>query len=57
VGLTHVVRDPQIGRLRVVRTYADRAGRTPDASAGGWQRRVAAVLRGAGSPSEPSGPV
>jgi crotonobetainyl-CoA:carnitine CoA-transferase CaiB-like acyl-CoA transferase len=57
VGLTHVVRDPQIGRLRVVRTYADRAGGTPDASAGGWQRRVAAVLHSAGSLSEPFAPV
>jgi crotonobetainyl-CoA:carnitine CoA-transferase CaiB-like acyl-CoA transferase len=57
VGLTHVVRDPQIGRPRVVRTYADRAGGTPDASAGGWQRQVAAVLRSAGSLSEPFAPV
>lgn len=63
VGLTHVVRDPQIGRLRVVRRYADWAGAPDprdagapapgDQAPGDWQRRAAATLSGAGTLSEP----
>jgi crotonobetainyl-CoA:carnitine CoA-transferase CaiB-like acyl-CoA transferase len=43
-GLTHIVRDPRIGRLQVVRTYADRPGGTRTAAASDWRRRVAAAL-------------
>jgi crotonobetainyl-CoA:carnitine CoA-transferase CaiB-like acyl-CoA transferase len=57
-GLMHIVRDPHIGRLRVVRTYADWAA-APDVplpgepSADGWQRTVAATLEAAGTLAEP----
>ena len=68
-GLTHIVRDPHIGRLRVVRTYADWAA-AADApvldspapagqqAAGGppadsWRQHVAATLEAAGTLAEP----
>ena len=62
-GLTHIVRDPHIGRLRVVRTYADWAAAPdvplPDSlppgepSADDWRRHVAATLEAAGTLAEP----
>ncbi len=61
-GLTHIVRDPHIGRLRVARTYADWAA-APDAPApapardappaGRWRQSVAALLAAAGTLAEP----
>jgi crotonobetainyl-CoA:carnitine CoA-transferase CaiB-like acyl-CoA transferase len=54
-GLTHVVRDPGIGRLRVVRTYADWAAahEGQSAPAGTWRRQATGKLRAAGTLSEP----
>jgi crotonobetainyl-CoA:carnitine CoA-transferase CaiB-like acyl-CoA transferase len=53
-GLTHIVRDPHIGRLRVVRTYADWAA-APDVPVdeGDWRGHVAATLEAAGTLAEP----
>ncbi|HUN37310.1 MAG TPA: CoA transferase [Trebonia sp.] len=57
-GLTHVVRDPQIGRLRVVRSYADWAAAPEDqpraaSPAATWRQRAAATLEAIGTLSEP----
>jgi len=57
-GLTHIVRDPHIGRLRVARAYADWAapdvdGSAPDAGAVGWRQHVAAALASAGTLDDP----
>jgi crotonobetainyl-CoA:carnitine CoA-transferase CaiB-like acyl-CoA transferase len=60
-GLTHIVRDPRIGRLRVVRCYAhwvapdawDADAPAPAPASGAWQRRAAAVLSRAGTLAEP----
>jgi crotonobetainyl-CoA:carnitine CoA-transferase CaiB-like acyl-CoA transferase len=62
-GLMHIVRDPRIGRLRLVRTYADWAAapdvpqpdvQQPDEPpADGWLQHVTAMLQTAGSLGEP----
>jgi crotonobetainyl-CoA:carnitine CoA-transferase CaiB-like acyl-CoA transferase len=57
-GLTHVVRDPRIGRLRVVRTYADWAAAhedqpAPASPAASWRRDATEMLQAVGTLSPP----
>jgi crotonobetainyl-CoA:carnitine CoA-transferase CaiB-like acyl-CoA transferase len=57
-GLTHVVRDPRIGRLRVVRSYADWAAASeeqslPASPAATWRRQATEVLQASGALSAP----
>jgi crotonobetainyl-CoA:carnitine CoA-transferase CaiB-like acyl-CoA transferase len=52
-GLTHIVRDPHIGRLRVAASYADWAAAADGPPGDAWRRRVAATLQGAGTLAEP----
>ncbi|HTU74863.1 MAG TPA: CoA transferase [Trebonia sp.] len=57
-GLTHVVRDPRIGRLRVVRAYADWAAAPEDQSlpaspAATWRRDATQMLQAVGVLSPP----
>jgi crotonobetainyl-CoA:carnitine CoA-transferase CaiB-like acyl-CoA transferase len=57
-GLTHVVRDPRIGRLRVAATYADWAAvhegqPSPSAPGGDWRSQVTERVRAAGTVSPP----
>jgi crotonobetainyl-CoA:carnitine CoA-transferase CaiB-like acyl-CoA transferase len=57
-GLTHVVRDPRIGRLRVVRSYADWAAAhedqpLPASPAATWRRQATETLQAAGALSAP----
>jgi hypothetical protein len=51
--LTHIVRDPRIGRLRVTRGYADWAGAADAPRGEDWQPRVAARLASAGTLAAP----